>query len=314
MFGHNQQDRVELREHLLHHSTEPVHDAEHTDHSGCHNSYRTGTDAGNNHPQRVLNFYNTFYTDPRYDSLWLRDEETNKPVISIDRTEYYNGLNPIVTANLKIRNTIWPYDKSGSEYDNSSWMDWTYPQRVYENSDGNYMSVSVSQHVGGSFGVSSNPHIKNDENARTKYAEQFHQYDTGGDTNYNSNRGRGWDYEQNKNIKENAFKGTNLETQWSNVLNNTKQIDEVFITGWNEWVAYKLPFAKIHGGDPRLNDIYDKYYNEVTFCDTADEEFSRDIEMTRGGYGDNFYLQNMRLTRDYKFNSSKVILKYFQRV
>ena len=269
-------------------------------------AFATGTDTSLNHPQRVLNFYNIFYCNPRYESLWLRDEETLKPIISIDRAAYYNGLSPIVTANLKIRNTIWPYDKSGSEFDNASWMDWTYPQRVYENTDGNYMSVSVSQHVGGSFGVSVNPHIKNDDNVRKQYAEQFHQYDTGGDTNYNSNRGRGWDYEQNKNVKENAFKGTNLETQWSNVLNSSKQIDEVFITGWNEWIAYKLPFATIHGGDPRLDKIYGKYYNQVTFCDTCDEEFSRDIEMTKEGYGDNFYLQNMRLTREYKFNSSKV--------
>ena len=268
--------------------------------------FMTGTDVSLNHAQRVLNFYTIFHCNPRYETLWLRDEETNKPIISLDRANYYNKLSPIVTANLKIRNTIWPFDKSGTEYDNASWMDWTYPQRVYENSDGNYMSVSVTQHVAGSFGVSSNPHIKNDDNVRTACAEKLRYFDTGGDTNYNSNRGRGWDYEQNKNIKENAFRGTNLETQWNNAINSSKQIDEVFITGWNEWIAYKLPFSIIHGGDRRLDEIYSKYYNEVTFCDTTDEEFSRDIEMTKEGYGDNFYLQNMRLTRQYKFNSSKV--------
>ena len=269
-------------------------------------SYITGTTRSIPHAQRVLDFYNIFYTNPRYDSLWLRDEETNKPVVSLDRVAYYSDLNSIVTANLKIRNTIWPYDKSATLYDDASWMDWEYPQRVYENSDGNYMSVSVTQHVAGSFGISCNPYTKADANVRTIYAEMFNRFDTGGNTNYDSNRGRGWNYELNKNVSEDAFKGTNLETQWSNAINSEKPVDEVFVTGWNEWVAYKLPFESLHGGDRRLDDIYGKYYDTVSFCDTCNEEFSRDIEMTKEGYGDNFYLQNMRLTRDYKFNSSTV--------
>ena len=266
----------------------------------------TGTDKKQDHAGRVLNFYNTFYADPKYDSIWLRDDETGKPVISIDRVEYYSQLSTLVTANLKIKNTIWPYDKSATIFDDISWMDWEYPQRVYENSDGNFMSVSVTQHVAASFGISANPATRNDENVRTKYKEVYGGYDTGGDTNYNSNRGRGWDYELNRNVHENAFKGTNLETQWHNALYNEKPIDEVFVTGWNEWIAYKYPFEILHGGTTKLNDIYGKYFKYVSFCDTADEEFSRDIEMTRGGYGDNFYLQNMRLTRQFKFKDSKV--------
>lgn len=270
-------------------------------------SFLTGTDKTQDHAGRILNFYNIFYSNPKYDSLWLRDEETNKPIISIDRFSYYSGLSPTVTSNLKIKNTIWPFDKGSTVYDDMSWMDWEYPQRVYENSDGNYMSVSVTQHVSGSFGMSSNPNIKNEENARAKYAEiREGTFDTGGATNYDSNRGRGWDYELNKNVRENAFKGTNFESQWANALNSSKQLDEVFVTGWNEWIAYKYPVELLHGGSSSLDSIYSKYYNQVSFCDTADEEFSRDIEMTRGGYGDNFYLQNMRNTREFKFSSSKI--------
>ena len=269
-------------------------------------TFLTGTDKTQNHPGRILDFYNIFYADSKYDSLWLRDEETNKPIISIDRFAYYSGLSPIVTANLKIKNTIWPFDNGPTIYDDMSWMDWEYPQRVYENSDGNYMSVSITQHVAGSFGMSVNPHTKNGENVRAKYAETHDVFDTGGKTNYDSNRGRGWDYELNKNVPENAFKGTNFESQWSNALNSSKPIDEVFVTGWNEWIAYKYPVEILHGGSKSVRDVYGKYYNQVDFCDTADEEFSRDIEMTRGGYGDNFYLQNMRNTREFKFNSSKV--------
>ena len=203
-------------------------------------SFLTGTAKQFNHPQRVLEFYNTFYCDPKYDSLWLRDESTGKPVISIDRLNYYADLSPIVTANMKIRNTIWPYDKQQTAFDDASWMDWEYPQRVYQNSDGTYMSVSVTQHVAGSFGMSVNPHLKDDPNIRTQAAEHYNYYDTGAATNYDSNRGRGWDYELNKNVKENAFKGTNLEAQWRNAIDNENGIDEVFVTGWNEWVLGPL--------------------------------------------------------------------------
>ncbi len=273
----------------------------------------TGTTPYTNptHAERVFDFYNTFYCNSRYDSLWLRDEKTNKPIISIDRSAYYSDLNPLVTANLKINNTIWPYNKNQTQYDDISWLDWVYPQRVYQNSDGNFMSVSTTQHVAGSFGMSVNPYIKDDPNVRTAYAEALDQYDTGAATNYDSNRGRGWDYELNKNVPENAYKGTNLEAQWGNAINNEKSIDEVLVTGWNEWVAYKLPVEAMHGGDITVKSIYNKYYNDVTFCDTADEEFSRDLEMTKGGYGDNFYLQNMRLTRLFKSgNEVKYAGKY----
>ena len=264
-------------------------------------SFITGTDVSLNHPGRVLQFYNTFYADSRYDSLWFRDENTGKPIVEVDRVSYYSKLDPIVTANLTIRNTIWPYDKRATQFDDASWMDWEYPQRVYENSDGNYMPVSVAQHVGGAFGDSVNPYLKDVRNLRTDYAKKHNTFDTGGETLYDSNRGRGWDYELNKNVPENAFKGTNLETQWQNALNSEKTIDEVFVTGWNEWIAYKYPLSMLHPND---DDIYGEYLDYVTFCDTCNDEFSRDLEMTKGSYGDNFYLQNMRLTRQFKFGSS----------
>jgi hypothetical protein len=163
------------------------------------------------------------------------------------------------------------------------------------------MSVSIAQHVAGSFGMSVNPHLKNDINARKEFSKIDWTFDTGGATNYDSNRGRGWDYQLNKNVKENAFKGTNFETQWENALRSEKPIDEVFITGWNEWVAYKLPMYTLHGQSENERTVYGQYENQVTFCDTVDEEFSRDLEMTKDGYGNNFYLQNMRLTREFKF-------------
>jgi len=51
-----------------------------------------------------------------------------------------------------------------------------------------------------------------------------------------------------------------------------------------------------------------KYANEngqVFFVDVYNHEFSRDIEMMKGGYNDNFYLQLVRNVRKFKFEENK---------
>lgn len=240
-------------------------------------SILNGTDPNANHPLRIKKFYDLFYTNPKYDSLWLRNPDNNKPYISITMNEYLTSLPDYIREAIFFRNTIWPYDKGGTQYNDTSWMDWTYPQRIYDNEIGGYMSVSVAQHNAGAFGYSSNPYIKDDF--------------------YNTNRGRGWNYDLNKNVAEDAFKGTNIETQWRNALNAKDKVDEVFVTGWNEWIAYKLQGKDFGAISAEMDE---KKAEAVSFCDTCDDEFSRDLEMTKRGYGDNFYLQNMRLTREFK--------------
>lgn len=53
-------------------------------------------------------------------------------------------------------------------------------------------------------------------------------------------------------------------------------------------------------GDQNLNDGNDSY-----FVDTFSEEYSRDIEMMKGGYGDNFVVQTLINTRKYKYSEAK---------
>ncbi len=261
-------------------------------------SFLNGTSYAANHVQRITDFYNNYYTNPKYDSLWYRDINTGLPIIIIDKqttyqsVNYFEALPTSIKEKITFRNARWPYDKGETIYDDASWMDWQYPQYTYHNSTGNYMSVSVAQHTGntygtgGSFGLSVNPATKDDPR-------------------YNGNKGRGYNYETGKNVTADAFKGTNLEQQWKNAIYCEEQIDEVFVTGWNEWIAYKQDADTLRG-----MNIPENGENIVDFCDTCDDEFSRDLEMTKGAYGDNFYLQNMRLTRDFK---SKNIIKYYGR-
>ncbi|MBQ2307594.1 MAG: hypothetical protein II184_08785 [Clostridia bacterium] len=93
-------------------------------------------------------------------------------------------------------------------------------------------------------------------------------------TQRNMNWGRGYDHNDDYNHGESFREGINFQQQWDTVFKNIDKIDTVFVTGWNEWIAQKLIVDGVVG-----------------FVDQFNEEFSRDIEMPKEGYGDNFYLQ-----------------------
>lgn len=76
--------------------------------------------------------------------------------------------------------------------------------------------------------------------------------------------------------------GFNFEEQWQRALELDPEI--VFVTGWNEWIAMQLNHGE---GRP-------------IFCDQFDVEYSRDVEMMKGGYADNYYLQLAANIRRYK--------------
>ena len=93
-------------------------------------------------------------------------------------------------------------------------------------------------------------------------------------TQRNMNWGRGYDHTDDYNHGESYREGINFQQQWDTVFANMDKVDTVFVTGWNEWIAQKLIVDGVVG-----------------FVDQFNEEFSRDIEMPKEGYGDNFYLQ-----------------------
>lgn len=77
--------------------------------------------------------------------------------------------------------------------------------------------------------------------------------------------------------------GYNIQEQWTRAFELDPEI--VFLTGWNEWIACQLE------ADPA---------KPAVFCDQFNLEFSRDIEMMRGGYGDNYYCQMVSNVRRFK--------------
>src|SRR3546814_15867454 len=68
---------------------------------------------------------------------------------------------------------------------------------------------------------------------------------------------------------------------WDSVFASKKKVNNVLVTSFNEWMAIKY-----------ANDSGEDYY-----VDVYNLEFSRDIEMMKGGYHDNLYMQLVQNVR-----------------
>ncbi len=140
------------------------------------------------------------------------------------------------------------------------WMDFTRPQRVFSNLDGVPEIINVS--------VAQHPQLR--------FGDSVLYGETG-------NCGRAFHNGQNDPDPEAYKYGYNFAEQFDRAVETDPPI--VLITGWNEWIA------GYWGGIPE---------RPVMFVDCANYEYSRDVEMMRGGYFDNYFLQMVSYVRKYK--------------
>lgn len=203
--------------------------------------------------------YNAIYK-PRYcPDTWYYFE--GKPVIIAVPEE----CSAEARAFFNIKLAQWPNepDKQGGW----PWMDFTRPQRVFDNLRGEpeVMSVSVAQHPQLRFGDS------------VLYGET-------------ENRGRAYHDGRNDPDPAAFLGGANFGEQFARAIE--ADVPVVLVTGWNEWIA------------GRWNGIPER---PIMFVDCANAEYSRDLELMRGGYFDNYYLQFISCIRAYKGQSASEI-------
>ncbi len=202
--------------------------------------------------ETIEHIYNAIYKDNFCPETWFC--ERGKPVI----VGNYDDCSPQMRRFFRIKPAQWPNeaDKPGGW----PWMDFTRPQRVFldDNGERETMSVSVAQH----------PQIKMGDSVL--YGET-------------ANRGRAYHNGENDPNPDAYKHGYNFAEQWEWALKIDPRI--VLVTGWNEWVA-----GRWKGTDER----------PVMFVDCANYEYSRDIEMMRGGYFDNYLMQLTDYVRKYK--------------
>ncbi|NLF48366.1 MAG: hypothetical protein GX582_01810 [Acholeplasmataceae bacterium] len=89
-------------------------------------------------------------------------------------------------------------------------------------------------------------------------------------------------------VEDDYLSGHSFQDMWNTVFENDSLVNNVLVTSFNEWMAIKLNL----GGT-------------VQFVDVFNEEYSRDIEMMKGGYNDNFYLQLVKNIREFKYEPAK---------
>ena len=83
--------------------------------------------------------------------------------------------------------------------------------------------------------------------------------------------------------KNGVMEGTYFQACWDQVLETMP--DTIMLVSWNMWTVLKLPYQN----------------GEYMYVDTVTLEYSLSIEMARGAYEDNYYMQSAENIRDYKF-------------
>ena len=217
---------------------------------------------------RVREIYETFYLQEKYQPLWF--SPFGKPMI-IGTTANNNGASDM-SGNLFV-----PIDEDLCEYFDvreSQWpsrpsKDWGIPWMDWTQGDNYYFADNKVVNV------SVAQHGHNECSYSIKDGECS----------------RGWN-EEDYYVEENWAAGRNIEDQWETVFkyeSQGKDVEMVTVSCWNEWLAWKACFAGA---------------NKPVYVDNFSAEYSRDIEMDREYYQDNFYLQLVRNVREYKYSDA----------
>ncbi len=103
--------------------------------------------------------------------------------------------------------------------------------------------------------------------------------------------------------------GIYFAEQWERAL----EVDPgfIFITGWNEWVAQR--FLPHEGGWTKMAGRELGPADSV-FVDAYTQEFSRDVEPMKGGYGKDYYYQMVDGIRQFKGAAPSPVLGSFSEI
>lgn len=199
----------------------------------------------------VREIYEKIYAPGFYKDTWYMLE--GKPLIV---APYEANIDDFFTVKLNQLPTEAPKENGWP------WMDFEWPQRIYNDANGNpsVINVSAAQHSG-SICFSDSALYGNKSNLGRSFADAINSVKTR--TVYYEN------LDKNPNL---FVQGINFQAQWDRAIE--ADVPFVLVTGWNEWIAQ------------RMNDP-----DKVGFMDCASYEFSCDTEMMKGGYFDNYYMQ-----------------------
>ncbi len=222
------------------------------------------------------NLYDRIYSKNRYKNLWFMWD--GKPLLManpdcLDRKnekdgKIYDFFTYRVNEATYFKNDTWKKENTWG------WCS-VYPQTKFgKNIFGRpeEMCVSVAQNA------SKNELVAMNDPAVTVRGKNY----TVGNYSYSFMK-NGKKFTVNKNTENATLYGLNFQQQWDYAIR--KNPDFIFVTGWNEWIAGR--HSEWQGTENAFPDEY---------CD----EFSRDIEPTKGSLKDNYYYQLVANIRRFK--------------
>ena len=228
---------------------------------------------GENTNVQVRDLYMDFYRDGTYHKLWFYWE--GKPMLMARKNSISTGDN----AGKEIVNFFtWRGGQSAYKVGKTALAEWgwlsTYPQAVYYGSTKDKKTGNVEQIT---VGIAQNHNYELDMISAMS-------------GNFVMGRSYTHDYQNRYDIegKEASKWGYNFAEQWGYALEKDPKV--VFITGWNEWAM------------ANIDNWPEGWESSVpnAFCDQFNDEFSRDIEPTKGDLKDHYYYQMVNFIRQYK--------------
>ncbi len=216
----------------------------------------------------VQELYDNIYRSGKLSDTWFCVD--GKPVIIVPDPSILLDGETALSDVFTVKRTRWP-NAVGYEADVWPWMDFEWPQHVYKSrGDGSAINVSSAQHSGpaANFSVSS---LYGDWTNRGRSYVNEEGYKHKNTEKYNETLSKSYKaWQENPDL---TLYGLNFQAQFDYAIQSDAQY--VLVTAWNEWTAQRQDAAD----------------NKVNFIDAASMEFSRDTEMMRGGYFDNYYMQ-----------------------
>ena len=223
---------------------------------------------------QLRSMYLDFFRDGKYHPLWYYLD--GKPMLMSHGNDV---LNPQDNVEKEIKNFFtWRGGYSGYTNRKPAIGQWgwlsTYPQAYYYGSTPNRRAGIVEQITVGT-AINHN-----------------YQLDMISAMSGNNVMGRSYthDYQNRYDVegKEASKWGYNFAEQFNYALEVDPKV--IFITGWNEWAMARAA---------TWPEGYDSAVSNA-FCDQFNDEFSRDIEPTKGDLKDHYYYQMVNFIRQYK--------------
>ena len=223
---------------------------------------------------QLVEMYNSIYHDGKYRSLWFYWD--GKPFIMARAQASMQNftIDKQIKEFFSFRNPNAYYFSSGQGYTGDwGWLS-TYPQAFYYGNEEDEKAGIVEQIT---VGVAQNAsYISHELAAMNGYNVMGRSY-----TSTYQDR-----YEKEGN--EASKWGYNFAEQFAYALEVDPKI--IFVTGWNEWNASRYAQWPDEGNVIVTNGFPDQF----------NDEFSRDLEPSRGALADHYYYQLVNFVRQYK--------------